>query len=120
MVVSYDDDDAPTATSVHFFQADRLLKAFDVARQARLKRGLKVSDNTGMWVALHAHPSLPDNDNFEVMADWVIRTALPRKQTQTSVASAPPPQGLSIAEAKIRLAAYYDVAPQAIEIIIRG
>ena len=122
MVVSFDDDDAPTATSVHFFQADRLLKAFDVARQARLKRGLKVSNNTGMWVALHAHPSLPDNDNFEILADWVVRAPLTRKQPQASAApdSASNPRGLSIAEAKMRLAAYYGVDPQTIEIVIRG
>lgn len=122
LVVSYDDDDAPTATSVHFFQADRLLVAFDAARQARLKRGLKVSNNTGMWVALHKHPSLPDNDNFEILAEWVIRSALPHEQPQASVAptSAPKTQGLSIVEAKMRLAAYYGVDPQAIEIVIRG
>lgn len=123
LVANYDDDDAPASVAVRFFQADRLLDAFDAARQARLKRGLKVSDNTGMWVALHEYPSLPDNDNFEALADWVVHIPLPLDPARVLAAPAAlsnPPPGLSIAEAKLRLAAHYGVEPQAIEIVIRG
>ncbi|RYG81771.1 MAG: hypothetical protein EON59_14510 [Alphaproteobacteria bacterium] len=125
VLVPYADHDDPArGTKVYFFQADKLKPAFDAARAARIAAGKKVSDKTGMWVALHSVPGyLPTDTGFERLADWVEEFAPHTK----GGAKAPPkaaldatPNRLSIAQAKQALAAYYDVSPEAVEITIRG
>lgn len=131
LVPTADDDERPTAVDVYFFKADTLTAAFDTARESKLSAGLKVSDWTGLWIALHDEPDAPLRSGAAKLAEWVIRVEL----SDTSPARAPSPPNvgpiaaptsaapqlsLSIAEAKRALAAHYGVDPSAIEIVIRG
>ncbi|MFZ5780410.1 MAG: hypothetical protein ACOY4R_09460 [Pseudomonadota bacterium] len=52
IVASVNDKDDPTNVEVYFFDGDAVRAAFDVAYAARVKAGLTVKDNFGMWINL--------------------------------------------------------------------
>lgn len=125
MVPTADDEENPSAVHVYFFKADDLEVAFDKARASKLAVGLKVSDWTGLWIALHEHQDAPQRSGVAKLAEWSLRIDLADAHVAAvTLEDAVPKQtyqlGLSIAEAKKALAAHYGVDAAAIEIIIRG
>jgi hypothetical protein len=126
LVATADDEDRPSAIDVHFFDAKTLTSAFDKARESKLSAGLKVSDWTGLWIALHDDPDAPQRSGAAKLASWSLRIDLsdqPEPVAESANAGpSEPPAGLNltIADAKKALAAHYGVDPSAIEIVIRG
>ncbi len=123
LVATADNEDRPSAIDVHFFEASDLRKAFDEARESKLAAGLKVSDWTGLWIALHDDPDAPRRSGAAKLAKWTVRQPLngTEEPAPVAVTARPAPTvGLNIAEAKRQLAAHYGVDVAAIEIVIRG
>jgi hypothetical protein len=125
LVPTADDEANPTAVHVHFFKADTLKEAFDRARESKLAAGLKVSDWTGLWIALHEDRDAPQRSGAAKLAEWSLRIDLTDAPVAAAAVSPSAPvhtsqPGLSIAEAKQALAAHYGVDIAAIEVVIRG
>jgi len=123
LVATADSEEGPTAIEVYFFKAEVVRQAFDEARESKISAGLKVSNHTGMWIALHLEPESPKRSNVGRLADWVVRIPIGDHSNDIAGTKTAGPKssiGLSIAEAKPLLAAHYGVDMTAIEIVIRG
>jgi len=52
LVATVDSAESPTAVEVYLFRADEVRKRFDASYAARVKNGLVMRDNFGMWLCL--------------------------------------------------------------------
>ena len=126
IAASVDDRDTPRFANIHLIPADEMRKRFDRARAAKLKAGHVIPEKRGVWLSLYKQEAnepvnlvgagvgrqYPPIARFELVAD--------EEASLRTEDISPQPAGarFTIADAKKKLAAFYDVPEFAITITI--
>lgn len=141
VVLNTRDEDADKVAFVHDFTADAVRKRLNLNYKARIKAGYSVRDHIGNWISLYGEydkstaslagagigneykpvDRIPLNfEGIEAVETEEVETEdAPITETQ-KLAVAPSSEGLTIPEAKRRLAITFGVDPSNIKITVEG
>lgn len=125
IAASVDNKDDPRFANIHLIPADEVRKRFDRARAAKLKAGHVIPEKRGVWLSLYKHEAnepvnlvgagvgiqYPPIARFPLGEDYAAAEP-------DDIAPSPPQERFTIADAKKKLAAFYDVPESAIIITI--
>jgi hypothetical protein len=125
VAASVDDKYEPRFANIHLIPANEMRKRFDRARDAKLRAGHVIPERRGVWLSLYKQEA---NEPVNLVGAGagiqyppIARYELDTEENSSDTEEVPPPpvqERFTIADAKRKLAAFYDVPESAITITI--